>query len=115
MRKTIWMNPPLEKLAEKCGEAKGRDGQFSRRLGDIVERYDVLIRLTSVPELDDEERMILGVVICGSTVTPTAIRYMDDGVLESGASTDENLRQLAEKIKGWSPAERLAVIESLGL
>jgi hypothetical protein len=109
------MNPPLERLAEQCGKAKGRDGQFSRRLGDIVERYEVLIKLTPLPELTAEERMILGTVICGSTISHLTVKYMDESVLESGASTKENQQQLAEKIRTWSIAERLAVIDSLGV
>ena len=115
MRKQIWMNPPLERLAEQCKPARGRDGQFSRRLGDIVERYEAIIKVTPVPDLTEEETMILGAVICGSPVSSLTIKYMDESILESGASTAENRQQLAEKIKSWSVAERVAAIESLGI
>lgn len=115
MRKQIWMNPPLERLNEQCGKAKGRDGQFSRRLGDIVERYDVLIKLTPVPELTDEEKMILGVVICGGVLSHLTVKYMDESVIESGAGNADTLKQLSDKVRSWSMAERIAVIESLGI
>lgn len=115
MRKQIWMNSPLERLAEQCGKAKGRDGQFSRRLGDVVERYEAIIKLTPIPGMDAEEKMILGAVICGGTITPTSIKYLDESVMDLGASTVENRQALAEKIKTWSAAERIAAIESLDL
>lgn len=111
MRKQIWLNPPLERLSEQCGKAKGRDGQFSRRLGDVVERYDAILKLTPVPHMTAEEKMILGAVICGGTVTPTSIKYLDESVMDLGASSAE--KALAEKIRTWSVVERLAAIESL--
>lgn len=113
-RKQIWLNPPLERLAEQC-TGKGRDGTFSRRLGDTVERYDVLMKLTPVPELTDEEKMILGAVVCGSVISHLTIKYMDESVLESGAGNPESLQLLSDKVKSWSMAERMAVIESLGI
>jgi hypothetical protein len=113
-RKQIWMNPPLERLAEQA-TGKGRDGTFSRRLGDIVERYDALMKLTPVPELTDEEKMIIGAVVCGSVISPLTIKYMDESVIESGAGSSEFLQQLSGKVKTWSVAERIAVIESLGI
>ena len=111
-RKTIWMNPPLEDLAKKS-EGKGRDGQFSRRLGDIVERYGALIKLTPVPELTDSEKMILGVL--GANADPTSIRYMGDRVIDTGAAPLAELKALAQKVNSWTVAEKIAVIESFGL
>ena len=114
-RKHIWMNPPLERLAEQCGKANGRDGKFSSRLGDLVERYEVLMKLTTVPELTDEEKMIIGATICGSAMSHLTIKYMDESVLESGAGNAESLQLLSDKVKTWSPTERMAVIELLSV
>ena len=113
--KTIWMNPPLEKLAEECSQDKnntGRNGKFSRRIGDIVERYDVIIKLTPPPNLTVEERMILGIVICGKPVSPIMLRHMGESILDSNAAPEEELKALAKRANSWSAAEKILVIES---
>lgn len=115
MRKQIWINPPLERLIEQCGHAKGRDGKFSRRLGDVVERYETIIKLTPVPELTDDEKMILGEVICGSIISPLTINRMDESVMYCATGTEVERQALSEKVSNWSVAERMAVIESLGI
>lgn len=114
-KKTIWLNPPLERLAEECGKAKGRDGKFSSRLGDIVERFDLIIKLTLTPELNETERMILGEVLCGSTLTTVSIRYLHESILEAVTGSEEERRSLSVKASKWSAAEVIAVIESLGI
>jgi len=113
-RKQIWLNPPLERLAEQC-TGKGRDGTFSRRLGDIVERYEVLMKLTMVQELSDTEKMIIGEVICGSVITPTTIRHMSESIMDCATGTKEERTVLSKAIKTLSMTERMAVIESLGV
>jgi len=111
--KTIWMNPPLKRLHKELGEAKGREGKFSRRLGDIVERYGVIMSLTRVPDMTNTEKMILGEVVCGSVLSPTTIKYMDESVIDAATGTDTEPAALSKKIASWSPAERIAAIESL--
>jgi len=113
-RKQIWMNPPLERLAEQA-TGKGRDGTFSHRLGDIVERYEVIIKLTTAPELTDTEKMIIGEVVCGSIINPTTIRHMGESVMDCASGTNEERKVLRDKIIKLSPSERIALIESLGL
>lgn len=110
MRKNIWMNPPLEALVEKVG-----DGNFSRRLGDVAERYDLIMRLTPAPELFPEEKLILSEVIGGSKLTPTLIRRMDEWVLDCSTGTAAEREALSAKAAGWSAAERIAVVELLGV
>jgi len=114
-KKTIWMNDSLIKLAADVGNAKGRAGKFSARLGDIVERYELVIRLTPVPELSDIEKTILDEVILGSTLTPTTIRYMPEAIMDCDAGSVDERISLHDKIASWTPAERIAVIEALGL
>lgn len=113
-RKQIWLNPPLERLAEQA-TGKGRDGTFSRRLGDIVERYEVIMKLTSVPELTDTEKMILGEVICGSVINPTTIRHMSESILDCATGTNDERQKFSKTIADLTPAERIALIELLGL
>ncbi|MDT2262329.1 hypothetical protein P7H06_26525 [Paenibacillus larvae] len=114
-RKQIWMNPPLEKLAEKCGKANGREGKFSARLGDVVERFDILMKLTPVPELSDIEKMILGEVVCGSVLSTVAVKYMPESIMDAATGTAEERMTLRDKVITWSAAERIAAIESLGV
>lgn len=52
MRKTIYMNDPLIKLKEQT-----TNGGFSRRLGEIVERYDIIMKLTPEPPKFSREEL----------------------------------------------------------
>ena len=114
MRKNIYMNPPLEALAEKVSELeKGRDGNFSRRLGDIVERYTVLMSLVPAPKMSDEEMVLLASVIYGSPVNTTQIRLLNEYILDSGTSSLEIREGFAKKVAKWSICERLMAVESV--
>lgn len=115
--KTIWMNPPLEKLAAECREegGRGRGGMFSRRLGDIVERYDAIMKNTTTPELTVDEKMILGVVFGGGNVSPLSIRYLGDSIIDTRAAPLEQLKAFAEKANRWTASEKVAAVESLNL
>lgn len=110
-RKQIWMNPPLEKLADQFKD-KTRNGTFSRRLGDIVERYEAIMANTTVPAMTDEEKMVLGAAVCGSMLTPVAIRYLHESIADLGIA---GAKELAERVQQWTAAERIAAIESLGI
>ncbi|AUS03581.1 hypothetical protein BN12_30 [Paenibacillus phage BN12] len=114
-RKHIWMNPPLVKLAAECGKANGREGKFSARLGDVVERFDIIMKLTPAPEMNDIEKMILGEVVCGSALSPVTIKYMPESIMDAATGTEEEREALSRKVTTWSAAERIAAIESLGV
>ena len=108
MRKIIYMNPPLDQLLEET-----KPGKFSQRIGDVVERYNAIMKLTDLPEFTDDETMILSEVICGSAITPTMIRSMHWSVMD--AQGGKNVKKaLADKIEQLSPAARIKLIESLG-
>ncbi len=117
--KTIWMNPPLEKLNASLNDASSpadrRKGQFSQRLGDIVERYDAILKNTAAPELTADEKMVLGVAFGSGNVSPVSIRHMGDSIIDTGAAPHEQLKALADKANTWTAAEKIAAIESLGL
>ena len=108
MRKNIYMNPPLDQLLEET-----KPGKFSQRIGDVVERYNVIMKLTDLPEFTDDETMILSEVICGSTITPTMIRLMHWSVMDTQGDIDVK-KSLADKIELLSPAQRIKLVESLG-
>ncbi|MGN8833269.1 hypothetical protein ACTNDZ_12095 [Selenomonas montiformis] len=51
MRKTIYMSATLARLAEKTRGDSRRTSGFSRRLGEIVERYQIML------DIDWQERL----------------------------------------------------------
>jgi hypothetical protein len=110
-RKQIWMNPPLERLAEQA-TGKGRDGTFSRRLGDIVERYEAIIANTPVPSMTDDEKMILGAAVSGSVLSTITIKYLHEGISDLGIA---GAIELAKRVQEWTAAERIVAIESLNI
>ena len=107
-RKNIYMNPPLDQLWEET-----KPGKFSQRIGDVVERYNVIMKLTDLPEFTEDETMILSEVICGSAITLTMIKSMHWAVMDAQGDTDTK-KALADKIEQLSPAARIKLIESLG-
>ena len=74
MNKTIYMNEPLMRLAEETKAATRRNGGFSSRLGEIVERYEILLELTEVPDLTEKETQIMEEVICGAVIDRRKLR-----------------------------------------
>ena len=113
-KKTIYMNPPLETLAEKTKGESRRAGGFSAALGDIVERYQILIDLTALPSFSDDEIGILSETICGSVIDTRKIRGLHLDVLDCASGTPETRRYLSELIEDMSAGERLALIEKMG-
>jgi hypothetical protein len=106
-RPSIYLNPPLEKV-----QASLREGQsLSARLGQISERYALVCR--QVPELSDNERSILGNTLSGSLVEPLLIRHLDAEIEDSDAGDESELRDLAERVRSMSLAERVALVEFL--
>lgn len=118
--KNVWLNPPLERLKEKIdkenkGKKAGRAGGFSAKLGDIVERYEAIVALTKVPELSDTETYILGEVLCGSVIDVNFVERMHVWIMDCATGTDDEKKALFERASTWTPAERISLIESLGL
>ena len=87
--------------------------KFSQRLGEVVERYDIILSLTKIPELTEDEIMIISEVVCGSAITPTMIKSMHWAVMDAQGD-EETKRNLADKIELLSPTQRIKLIESLG-
>lgn len=114
MRKMIYMNDPLIKLAEETKGNSARTSGFSRRLGEIVERYDIILSLTTLPEFSEAEIKILSECICGSTINSRKIRGLHLDILDAETGSREEKQSLSSKIEKLSPADRMIIVEKLG-
>lgn len=113
-RRNIWMNPPLERLAEVCGEGTGRAGRFSAKLGEAIERYQIILDLTTLPAFSDDEISVLSETICGSVIDARKIRGMHLDVLDCASGTPELRQELSKRVEAMAPAERLVLVEKMG-
>ena len=112
--KKIYMNPPLEALAERTRGESRRTSGFSAALGDIVERYQILLDLTVLPTFSDDETYILSEAICGSVIDARKIRGLHLDVLDCASGTPELRQALSKRLEAMTPGERLALVESMG-
>lgn len=109
MKKTIYMNDPLYRLNEQTD-----GGGFSRRLGEIVERYDIIMKLTpEPPKFSQEEMHILGEVLAGVKISAGFIYSLGLDVLDSVLETPEIREALAKKIDAMTAAEKVKMSEIL--
>ena len=109
--KQIYMSEPLEILVE---ELEGSDTSFSGRLSEIVRRYGILLDLEEAPPFSDEEKTILGEVVCGATIDRRKIRGFHLDVLDAATGTREERETLSRKVAEMGAGARLALIERLG-
>ena len=112
--KKIYMNPPLEALAERTRGESRRTSGFSAALGDIVERYQIMLGLTTLPAFSDDEIGILSEAICGSVIDARKIRGLHLDVLDCASGTPELRQALSKRLEAMTPGERLALVESMG-
>lgn len=115
MKRTIYMSEPLERLAEETRGDSRRTSGFSRRLGEIVERYQIMLELDTPPELTDTELSIMGEVLTGAVIDRRKIRGLHLDVLDAAVGSDDDRKQLSKKIESLTAGQRLALVESLGL
>lgn len=109
--KQIYMNAPLVGLES---DVKEIGVSFSARLGEIVERYRILIDLEELPTFSDEETAILGKVVCGATIDRRKVRGLHLDVLDAATGTIEEREELSHKVAKISAGQRLALIEKIG-
>ena len=109
--KQIYMNESLTGLE---ADVKERGGSFSARLGEIVERYGILLSLEEVPDFTDEEVDILSEMVCGSYINCRKVRGLHLDALDVASGTEESRRAVSEKIEKMTAGQRLALIERLG-
>lgn len=115
MKRTIYMSEPLERLAEETRGDSRRTSGFSRRLGEIVERYQIMIELDTPPELTENELSIMGEVLSGAVIDRRKIRGLHLDVLDAATGTPDDRKQLSAKIERLTAGQRLAMIEKIGL
>lgn len=117
MKRTIYMSEPLEQLAEETKGDSRRTSGFSRRLGEIVERYQIMLDLDmgSLPTLTETELGIMGEVLSGAVIDRRKIRGLHLDVLDAAVGSDDDRKLLSEKIETLTAGQRLALVESLGL
>lgn len=108
--KQVYMNPALTGLEADVKEA---GASFSARLGEIVERYQILLDLEELPEFSEDETEILSEVICGAAIDRRKIRGLHLDVLDAASSTQEERNALSTKIEHMTIGQRIAVIEKM--
>ena len=109
------MSEPLERLADETRGDSRRTSGFSRRLGEIVERYQIMLDLDTPPELTETELAIMGEVLCGAVIDRRKIRGLHLDVLDATTGSDDNRKQLSGKIEALTAGQRLVLVENLGL
>ena len=109
--KQVYMNPALSVLE---ADVKETGASFSSRLGEIVERYGILLDLEELPEFSEEETAILSECICGADVDRRKVRGLHLDVLDAASGTQDERDALSRKVEEMTAGQRLAVIEMMG-
>ena len=109
--KQVYMNAPLVRLE---ADTKEGGGSFSARLGEIVERYGILLDLEELPEFSEEETSILSECICGSEIDRRKVRGLHLDVLDAASGTQEERDTLSRKVEEMTAGQRIKLIEMLG-
>ena len=109
--KQVYMNDPLVGLE---AETKESGGSFSARLGEIVERYQILLDLEELPDFSEEEVEILNEVIWGNIVNRRKVRGLHLDVLDAATGTQAARNALSAKVAEMTVGQRLKLIETLG-
>lgn len=109
--KQVYMNDPLVGLE---AETKESGGSFSARLGEIVERYQILLTLEKVPDFTDEEMDILNEVVFCNKIDRRKVRGLHLDVLDAATGTREEREELSRKVAEMGAGARLALIEKMG-
>lgn len=109
--KTISMGGAIEALSDKM---KQEGGNFSARLDEIVERYQMILDLEELPEFSEEEMDILNEITWGNKIDRRKVRGLHLDVLDAATGTQEEREELSRKVAEMGAGQRLALIESLG-
>ncbi|MFC2310763.1 MAG: hypothetical protein ACFNLF_06860 [Selenomonas noxia] len=109
--KQVYMNPALAGLE---ADVKETGASFSARLGEIVERYQILLYLEELPEFSEDEMEILNEVIWGNIVNRRKVRGLHLDVLDAATGTQAARNALSAKVAEMTVGQRLALIEKIG-
>ena len=109
--KQVYMNPALAGLE---ADVKETGASFSARLGEIVERYQILLYLEELPEFSEDEAAILSEVICGAAIDRRKVRGLHLDVLDAASGAQEVRDALSAKVTDMTAGQRIKLIETLG-
>ena len=109
--KQVYMSPALTGLESTMKE---NGGSFSARLGEIVERYQMILDLEELPEFSEDEMEILNEVIWGNIVDRRKVRGLHLDVLDAATGTQTARDALSAKVAEMTAGQRLKLIESIG-
>ena len=109
--KQVYMNPALAVLE---ADVKETGASFSARLGEIVERYQMILDLEALPEFSEDEMEILSECICGSAIDRRKVRGLHLDVLDAASGTQEERDALSRKVEEMTAGQRIKLIEMLG-
>lgn len=109
-KKMISMGASVEALAEKMRRERGN---FSGRLDEIVERYNILLDLETLPDFSAQEIAILAETIGGSAVDRRRVRGLHLDIIDAATGTSQERDILSAKIEGMTAGQRLKLIETL--
>lgn len=109
--KTISMGGAIEALSDKM---KQEGGNFSARLDEIVERYQMILDLEELPEFSEDEMEIINEVIWGNIVDRRKVRGLHLDVLDAATGTQAARDALSAKVAEMTAGQRLKLIESIG-
>ena len=109
-KKMISLGASTEALAEKMRQERGN---FSGRLDEIVERYNILLDLEALPDFSEEEAAILGEALGGSAIDRRRVRGLHLDVVDAAMGTPQEREALSAKIEALTAGQRLKLIETL--
>ena len=109
-KKMISLGASTEALAEKMRQERGN---FSGRLDEIVERYNILLDLEALPDFSEEEVAILAETIGGSAVDRRRVRGLHLDIIDAATGTSQERDVLSAKIETLTAGQRLKLIETL--
>ncbi len=105
--------PVIEKMYEELKESRG---DFSYRLGDIVNYYDIIVRNTEIPPFNTEEMEAIGNMLSGSIISNTAIKFLPD-FLEDALAMGYNygvqdFHALVSKVRELTIVQRVVLVDN---
>ena len=109
--KQVYMNTGLSELES---EMKENGGSFSARLGEIVERYQMILDLEALPEFSEDEMEILNEAVFCNKVDRRKVRGLHLDVLDAATGTQAARNALSAKVAEMTVGQRLALIEKIG-
>lgn len=109
---TIYKSPAIERVLE----ARPND-PVSGRLSQVCDRYRHIC-LSSMPDITDDELMMIGNALTGTFIDPLTVDNLHQDIADERDDSDPTnplpeYVELAEKVRNWTVAQKYAVLEAL--